>query len=87
MKVLLLAVLVVLLSGCGLWRKGGVCKDPTGYQGSAEIPPLRVPDGVEPMNGRNVLKIPEPKGTKTRRDDGRCLDEPPPFVVEKPAAT
>ena len=83
MRVLMLST-VLLLCGCGLFGRGGVCKDPTGYQGSAELPTLQVPTGIEPPSTKNLLKIPAVKGTQKRRDDGRCLDEPPEYVV-KPA--
>ena len=85
MRVITLFSLAMLLAGCGLFRDKGACKEPKGYQGNAELPLLRVPDGVDAQNQRALLRIPEVKGTATRRPDGRCLDEPPDFVV-KPAA-
>lgn len=85
MRVIILLGLVALLPGCGLFRDKGVCKEPKGYQGNAELPLLRVPDGMDPPNQRALLRIPDVKGTATRRPDGRCLDEPPDFVVQPPS--
>ena len=85
MRTAVVLCVVALLAGCGLFRGSGACKEPKGYQGNAELPLLRVPDGVDPPNQRALLRIPEVKGSAKRRPDGRCLDEPPPFEV-KPAS-
>ena len=79
MRTTVVLCVVVLLAGCGLFRGSGACKEPKGYQGNAELPLLRVPEGVDPPNQRALLRIPEVKGTAKRRPDGRCLDEPPDF--------
>lgn len=82
MRAAAVVFVLVLLTGCGLFRGSGDCKEPKGYQGNAELPLLRVPEGMEPPNQRALLRIPEVKGSVTRRADGRCLDEPPPFEVK-----
>jgi len=85
MRAAAVVFVLALLAGCGLFRGSGACKEPKGYQGNAELPLLRVPEGVDPPSQRALLRIPEVKGSVTRRADGRCLDEPPPFEV-KPAS-
>jgi uncharacterized lipoprotein len=81
----LILLAVVLVSGCGLFGGGsGPCKEPKGYQGNAELPLLRTPEGVDAPNQRALLRIPEVKGKVVRRPDGRCLDEPPEYET-KPA--
>ncbi len=86
--ILITSLCVVSLSGCG--KRVVACKqDNKDYVGAKELPPLKSPDGLDPPDTRNALKIPPldvPERLRGREEP--CLDVPPPFVNPKgPAAT
>ncbi len=85
MRILLLFSLLAL-SGCGLFKPTyESCAEAPAYAGARELPPLKVPEGVDAPDTRNTLKIPE-VATAERPLDGRCIDAPPPFLPQQPGA-
>jgi hypothetical protein len=77
----------VALSGCHAlhyWTHS--CENDTyGYTKASSIPPLRVPEGLDPPDTKSALQVPAlneppppPRGSKDP-----CLDEPPKFVEPK----
>ena len=81
---------LVLLAGCSHlpWRQGAAkagkvrdCNKPQGYESSGNNPSLRVPAGLDPLNSRGALRIPELREAAPARDlTGPCLEEPPRFA-------
>ncbi len=69
-----------LLGGCS----GGFalrCEDPERYAGSGEIPPVRIPDDLNPPDESESLRIPAPAegGVEQLERQGPCLESPPDF--------
>jgi uncharacterized lipoprotein len=83
-RALMLIAAGTLASGCGLFHKmAGDCHSPQEYQRAGQVPPLKVPAGLDSPNTQGALAIPavalappEP-GPKDA-----CLDVPPRY---KPA--
>ena len=102
--ILIASIAAVSVSGCNGMRKVAnaalpgqpfeakqklVCKqDNKDYVGAKELPPLKAPDGLEPPDTRNALKIPVLQSAeRVRGRDEPCLDAPPVFSTGKtPAA-
>lgn len=85
MRILLLFGLLAL-SGCGLFRPTyESCEDVPPYAGARELPPLKVPEGVDAPDSRNALKIPG-VATAERPLGGRCIDAPPPYFPQQPGS-
>ena len=85
--ILIASLCVVSLSACG--KRLVACKqDNKDYVGAKELPPLKSPEGLDPPDTRNALKVPPldvPERLRGREE--ACLDAPPPFVNPKgPAA-
>jgi uncharacterized lipoprotein len=81
---------LVLLSGCTLFHGlfhgfAADCHKPQEYQRAAQVPPLKVPQGLDSPNTQGALVIPTvelappPPGAHDA-----CLDQPPRY---KPAPT
>ena len=86
MRILLLFGLLAL-SGCGLFKPTYEnCAETPRYAGARELPPLRVPEGVDAPDTRNAQKIPDVASAE-RPSDGRCVDAPPPYFPPQPGAT
>jgi uncharacterized lipoprotein len=98
--ILIASIAAVSLSGCNGMRKVAnaalpgqpfeakqklVCKqDNKDYVGAKELPPLKAPDGLEPPDTRNALKIPVLQSAeRVRGRDEACLDAPPAFSTTK----
>jgi len=75
------------LSGChSLHNLTHSCDNDTyGYNKAGSIPPLRVPEGLDPPDTKSALQVPvlneAPPPPRGRKDP--CLDEPPKFVEPK----
>ncbi len=76
----------LLLGGCK--HLGGGCNKPEGYAGAEELPPLRIPAGLDGPDTRSALRIPELNEPEAPRDPkGGCLEDPPPLApTPAPAA-
>lgn len=83
---------LVLLAGCSYlpWRHGDSakqgkvrdCNKPQGYEEATSNAPLRVPAGLDPLNSRGALRIPDLREAELKRDlTSPCLDEPPRFAA------
>ena len=81
---------LVLLAGCSHlpWRHGdksarvNACNKPQGYEDAGNNAPLRVPAGLDPLNSRGALRIPdsrEPEAPRKLTDP--CLEEPPKYAA------
>ena len=82
---------VTLTAGCNPFRRNSadaeLCREPEGYANAAEEPSLRVPPGLQAPDTRNALRIPDlntPAPPQRTKEQG-CLDQPPPYTVERPA--
>lgn len=83
MRNLLILLFALSVAGCGLFKEDvASCNEAKPYQGSAEVPPLKVPDGVDPPNTSNALKIPAIRGGPRKPPTDRCLDEPPDYYAK-----
>jgi hypothetical protein len=84
--VVLVAVAVPLLAGCGLFGgRSKQCREKQGYEDARSVPPLKNADGTPVQATRNALKIPEvPPATQARGPGDPCLDEPPSFYPGRP---
>ena len=78
-----LVAAAMALSGCRLFHLAGDCHKPQQYQRAAQLPPLKVPSGLDSPNTQGALVIPTvelappPPGPREA-----CLDAPPRY---KPA--
>ncbi|HME41411.1 MAG TPA: hypothetical protein VKG63_20820 [Steroidobacteraceae bacterium] len=80
-RVLLVVAAVALTSGCHLFGKlTPDCHTPQEYQRAGQVPPLKVPPGLDTPNTQGALAIPAvelappPPGPKDA-----CLDVPPKY--------
>lgn len=83
-KVMVLALLGVALSGCHTFsRMTHKCANESdSYLKAASVPPIRVPLGIDPPDTKSALQIPvlnEP-ALPPRAAKDPCLDEPPKFT-------
>ena len=81
-----LVALLPALSACHALRVNS-CHRPQAYMGARSIAPLKIPAGLDAPETGNALRIPalnEP-APPARKGKEPCLDEPPPFKVQKPA--
>ena len=78
---------VLLLGGCHR-IVGGNCNKPQIYATAGDLPPLRIPAGLDGPDTRSALRVPElnePEAPRSPKDP--CLDEPPPIATSPaPAA-
>ncbi len=73
---------MLTLAGCGAFRVS--CNDTSTYAASQDLPPLKVPVGLEAPDTRSALKIPplaEPE--RARADSEGCLESPPPYSTPR----
>ncbi len=78
-RLLLLLCLPLCVASCGRVF-GGQCKVPQAYAMAEELPPLKIPVGLQAPNTRDALKIPElnePEAPRAETDP--CLEEPPAY--------
>ena len=100
--ILIASFVAVSVSGCNGMRKVSnsalpgqpfearqkmACKQSNkDYVGAKEMPPLKAPDGLEPPDTRNALKVPVLQSSeRVRGRDEACLDAPPPVSTTKTA--
>jgi hypothetical protein len=87
---LMMAVLSasLLLGGCRHFAGGGNCNKPQVYANAGDLPPLKIPVGLDGPDTRSALRVPElnePEVPRNAKDP--CLDEPPPIATSPaPAA-
>jgi len=68
---------LLLAAGCRT-VVGGTCHKPQAYESATELPPLRVPVGLEGPNTEESMEIPALTEPEQRLDpEGPCLDAPP----------
>jgi uncharacterized lipoprotein len=69
----------VALAGCAT-----TACEPADYVGATSVPPMRVPDNLDPPDQTRALRIPDVQGERTARrtSDGRCLEAPPDYFSE-----
>lgn len=73
---------LLLLGGCRSLFGGKNCHKPQVYEEAMNMPPLRTPAGLDAIDTRNALKIPELREPEAPRPaNGPCLDEPPQLVM------
>jgi uncharacterized lipoprotein len=75
------------LAGCGMFRPSfESCAEKPVYANAKELPPLRVPEGVDAPDTRNALKVPQLTAPE-KPLDGRCIDVPPAYGAARTAST
>ena len=77
---LLIGILVIWwLGGCS--GVGLRCEDPARYTDSGEVPPVRIPDDLNPPDESQSLRIPAPIEGEVEQviSTGPCLESPPDF--------
>ena len=81
LRVFVLVAITASVAGCG--RAFGLrCEDPERYVNSGEVPPIRIPDDLDPPDETAALRIPaapledELEELESR---GPCLESPPDF--------
>jgi hypothetical protein len=77
---LAVAMLALLaLPGCKRFTRAD-CNKPQGYEQAQNLQGLRIPGGLDPLNTRGALKIPELREPEAPRNvNDACLEEPPKF--------
>ena len=61
---------------------GGSCHKPQAYAEAGNLPPLRVPPGLDGPDTSEALEVPELNEPEITPDpDGPCLDAPPAIVA------
>ncbi|MBS0366196.1 MAG: hypothetical protein JSR67_10275 [Proteobacteria bacterium] len=84
-----------VLSGCHHLRlnpfasSAKSCHKPQPYQKARDVPPLKIPEGMDSPDSTTALRLPQLKAVAPPARSGSqpCLDEPPPFKVAKSPAT
>ena len=70
-------VALLALPGCKRFTTAN-CDKPQLYAAAEDLPPLRIPGGLDAPNTRGSLKIPELNEVEVPRAKGDpCLDQPP----------
>jgi hypothetical protein len=72
-------VLTGILTGCG-GNKAITCDEPQLYQASNKGEPIVAPDGLDDIDTRAELAIPEPSPREPRPEGSPCLERPPTYV-------
>jgi uncharacterized lipoprotein len=85
-RVLILIASAALMSGCHLFSKlTPDCHTPQEYQRAGQVPPLKVPPGLDSPNTKDALVIPTVDlALPSPGPKDACLDVPPRY---KPAPT
>ena len=84
-RVLLVVAAAALMSGCHMFGLTSDCHAPQEYQRAGQVPPLKVPAGLDSPNTQGALVIPAvmlappPPGKKDA-----CLDVPPRYKPAPP---
>lgn len=78
----LIAACGLLCAGCHSLREN--CNEPQPYESARMAPPLKIPDGVSPVNTKSSLAIP-PVATERKKlgPKDACRDVPPAYYAEK----
>src|SRR5258708_31191432 len=83
-RVLMVVAAAALMSGCHLFR-GADCHTRQEYQRAGQVPPLKVPPGLDKPNTQSALVIPtvelEPPAPGPK---DACLDVPPRYKPAPP---
>lgn len=75
---------VLLASGCRTLT-GGSCHKPQAYEQVEDLPPLKIPAGLDGPDTAGALEIPELNAPEIPADpDGPCLDAPPALTAPPP---
>jgi uncharacterized lipoprotein len=85
-RVLILIAASALASGCGLFHKlSGDCHSPQEYQRAGQVPPLKVPAGLDSPNTQGALLIPAVVlAPPAPGPKDACLDVPPRYKPAPP---
>jgi hypothetical protein len=72
---------LALIAGCSS-VVGGSCHKPQAYAAAGNLPPLRVPAGLDGPDTDEALEVPELSEPEVPLDpDGPCLEAPPAIVA------
>ncbi len=87
-KIGLIVVAALALGGCRVIRSTtNSCHKTQPYMSASSVAPLKIPPGLDAPDTTNALHVPDLKepAPPPRKGKEPCLDEPPPFKVNKPA--
>lgn len=77
-----LALCTLLLGSCSWFHKGGKhsCREPDVAKAAGNLPPLKVPPGLDAPDTRNAIQVPPLDTPAAPRSPGDpCLSAPPSF--------
>lgn len=78
----LIAACGLLCAGCHSLREN--CNEPQPYEAARTAPPLKIPEGVSPVNTKSSLAIPSVATERKKLGPkDACRDIPPAYYVEK----
>jgi uncharacterized lipoprotein len=84
-RVILLIAAATLMSGCHIFNRMADCHRPQEYQHAAQLPPLKVPPGLDTPNTQGALVIPTAELAPPRPGAHEaCLDSPPRYKPTPP---
>jgi uncharacterized lipoprotein len=83
-RTLMIIAAVILLNGCFFHRVAD-CHRPQEYQRAAQLPPLKVPAGLDTPNTQGALVIPTVElAPPPPGPHDACLDTPPRYKAAPP---
>jgi uncharacterized lipoprotein len=84
-RVILMIAAATLMSGCHMFRRMSDCHRPQEYQRAAQLPPLKVPSGLDTPNTQGALVIPTVElAPPPPGPHDACLDTPPRYKPAPP---
>ena len=79
---LLIVACCLTAAGCHSLRES--CNEPQPYESALTAPPLKIPEGVAPVNTKTSLAIPPVVGERKKlTPKDACRDIPPAYYAEK----
>lgn len=85
-KVLISGASAILLLAGGCKSLGSTCRKPQAHATAQDLPPLRMPAGLDGPDTRAALAIPALNEPEAPHDPkGPCMDEPPAITSPIPA--
>ncbi|HET6629057.1 MAG TPA: hypothetical protein VFG91_04735 [Woeseiaceae bacterium] len=81
LKVSVITAIALLTAGCG---GTPACREPQPYEHASLGQPIKVPEGLDPLDPSREMTIPKPSPRPQRSADSPCLEYPPTFTVDEP---
>jgi len=85
MRLLVIIACIVAVTGCNRGYRPKACAEPREYHKQTSIPPLRVPEGLDPPAPNAGVQIPAlPGDEQGESPQGSCLENPPDYFDTSP---